>query len=258
MTASQLAANQANAQLSTGPVTPEGKAASSRNAISHGLTAKNAMLAGDDPEEYRAHCQLFFERFAHRDEIEKAVIQDIADMEWKLKRIPTIESAILSSGDVRGLATVSMYGRRLRRDIDVRIGTLRKLQAAPVKEEIKNGFVSSPVRPKPLLICGACRTYNEKGPTCDHCGKRHLMTEEEFDYFYPAPQENEQAAAASEALPAAEAAPFVENIQSGTENSSDPIVIQLPPDAGSLEKPEAFPSLLESPELTIDSGVRIL
>jgi hypothetical protein len=197
MTASQLAANQANARLSTGPVIPEGKAASSRNAIRHGLTAKSGMLASDDPEEYRKHCQVFFDRLAHRDEIEKAVIQDIADIEWKLKRIPAIESAILDSGDVRGLATISMYARRLRRDSDVRMATLRKLQAAPAKEEIKNGFVSSPVRPKAKLICGACRTWNEKGPTCDHCGKRHLMTEEEFDYFYPAPQENEQSAGAS-------------------------------------------------------------
>ena len=103
MTASQLAANQANALLSTGPVTPEGKAASSRNAIRHGLTAKSGMLASDDPEEYRKHCQVFFDRLAHRDEIERAVIQDIADIEWKLKRIPAIESAILDSGDVRGL-----------------------------------------------------------------------------------------------------------------------------------------------------------
>ena len=220
MTAPQLAANQANAQLSTGPVTPEGKAAASRNAIRHGLTAKSSMLAGDDPEEYRKHCQVFFNRFAHRDEIEKAVIQDIADIEWKLKRIPAIESAILDSGDVRGLATISMYARRLRRDIDVRIGTLRKLQAAPAKEEIKNGFVSSPVRPKPLLICGACRTYNEKGPTCDHCGKRHLMTEEEFDYFYPAPKENWQTAAASEAQPVAEASPLTENVEVIRENLS--------------------------------------
>ncbi len=37
----QIAANRVNAQQSTGPRTPDGKAASSRNAVTHGLTAKN-------------------------------------------------------------------------------------------------------------------------------------------------------------------------------------------------------------------------
>ena len=136
MTASQLAANQANALLSTGPVTPEGKGASSRNAIRHGLTAKTGMLASDDPEEYRQHCQVFFDRLAHRDEIERAVIQDIADIEWKLKRIPAIESAILDSGDIRGLTTISIYARRLRRDSDVRDG--HPAQAASRSSQRRN------------------------------------------------------------------------------------------------------------------------
>ena len=37
-TAAQTLANQANAQFSTGPQTPEGKAAASRNAATHGLS----------------------------------------------------------------------------------------------------------------------------------------------------------------------------------------------------------------------------
>lgn len=40
-TAARLAANIANAQASTGPKTPDGKAASSRNAFKHGLASAN-------------------------------------------------------------------------------------------------------------------------------------------------------------------------------------------------------------------------
>jgi hypothetical protein len=110
------------------------------------------------------------------------------------------------------------------------MATLRRLQAAPAKEEIKNGFVSSPVRPKAKLICGACRTWNEKGPTCDHCGKRHLMTEEEFDYFYPAPQENEQVAAASDLPSVIEVLPFFENTETMTTEipSGEHLLDQIP------------------------------
>ncbi len=48
-TAAQIAANQANAQKSTGPKTPPGKAASSRNATKHGLSGSTtaALLASE-------------------------------------------------------------------------------------------------------------------------------------------------------------------------------------------------------------------
>ena len=42
---SQASANQSNAQKSTGPVTEEGKAIVSNNAIKHGLFSKRLILA---------------------------------------------------------------------------------------------------------------------------------------------------------------------------------------------------------------------
>ena len=48
----QLAANQANSQLSTGPKTPEGKATSSLNAVKTGLTGRTVLLPGDDAAAY--------------------------------------------------------------------------------------------------------------------------------------------------------------------------------------------------------------
>jgi hypothetical protein len=42
-TANQIAANQRNAQLSTGPVTPQGKEKTSQNATTHGLTSTRVM-----------------------------------------------------------------------------------------------------------------------------------------------------------------------------------------------------------------------
>ena len=48
--AAQVAANQANAQLSTGPKTTEGKASSSRNALKTGLTGRTMILPKDQAE----------------------------------------------------------------------------------------------------------------------------------------------------------------------------------------------------------------
>ncbi len=46
----QIEANRANAQKSTGPITAEGRAASSRNSVSHGLTASPNNLFASDTE----------------------------------------------------------------------------------------------------------------------------------------------------------------------------------------------------------------
>ena len=51
----QLDANRRNAQLSTGPQTPEGRAAVRHNALTHGLTAQYAVLPQENIlREFRA------------------------------------------------------------------------------------------------------------------------------------------------------------------------------------------------------------
>ena len=51
-TEAQIEANRANAQKSTGPRTPEGKATVAQNAVKHGLLARTAVLHGEDWEEH--------------------------------------------------------------------------------------------------------------------------------------------------------------------------------------------------------------
>ena len=50
----QIEANRRNALKSTGPITPEGKERSRRNAIRHGLTAETVIAALEDAEDYQA------------------------------------------------------------------------------------------------------------------------------------------------------------------------------------------------------------
>jgi hypothetical protein len=90
----QVTANQANAQLSTGPTSAEGKAKSSRNALKTGLTGHTILLPGDDAEIYEAKLLQCVEAFSPVGENETALVQAIADTEWRIARIPGLEYGI--------------------------------------------------------------------------------------------------------------------------------------------------------------------
>ena len=53
-TINQIRANQANAQNSTGPSTPEGKAKVSQNRRTHGLTGGHVILPTESTDDYAA------------------------------------------------------------------------------------------------------------------------------------------------------------------------------------------------------------
>jgi hypothetical protein len=55
-TQKQIEANRRNARKSTGPRTPEGKAAMRLNALRHGLCARTVVLPGENEEEFHQLC----------------------------------------------------------------------------------------------------------------------------------------------------------------------------------------------------------
>ncbi|MBV9762236.1 MAG: hypothetical protein JO340_16870 [Acidobacteriaceae bacterium] len=97
-TPTQIAANRKNAQLSTGPTSPEGKATSSLNAVKTGLTGRTVLLPGDDASLYEAHVAAFFSRHQPAGDEECNLVQSLADTEWRLLRIPALEFGIYAVG----------------------------------------------------------------------------------------------------------------------------------------------------------------
>src|SRR5438874_10633244 len=98
--ASQIAANQKNAQLSTGPTSDTGKTKSSLNAVKTGLTGRTVLLPGDDAALYEAHVSEFMKRLAPVGENEQNLVQSLADTEWRLLRIPALEMGIYAVGRI--------------------------------------------------------------------------------------------------------------------------------------------------------------
>ncbi|MBV9227410.1 MAG: hypothetical protein JOY85_25520 [Acidobacteriaceae bacterium] len=97
----RLAANRANAQLSTGPTTPGGKAKASLNAVKTGLTGRTVLLPSEDAEAYETHLLQYLERFAPVGNRETELVQSLADAQWRLNRIPGLEFGLFALGRKR-------------------------------------------------------------------------------------------------------------------------------------------------------------
>ena len=94
----QLNANRANAQMSSGPTTPAGKAISRFNAVKTGLTGRTILLTAEDAPLYEQHRDRLFDQYAPANEDEKQLVQSILDAEWRILRIAPLEAGIYILG----------------------------------------------------------------------------------------------------------------------------------------------------------------
>src|SRR6202007_1602368 len=90
----QIEANRRNAQLSTGPVTEEGKRRSRQNAIRHGLTAETVIDAVEDAEDYAAFEMAVTADHDAQSAVERELVLRLASLLWRLRRATAIESGL--------------------------------------------------------------------------------------------------------------------------------------------------------------------
>jgi len=96
----QLAANRQNAQHSTGPTSSAGKAKVSLNAVKTGLTGRTVLLPSDDARAYAEHVDNYNDEFQPCGLRECELVQSLADLSWRLQRIPALEMAIYTHGRI--------------------------------------------------------------------------------------------------------------------------------------------------------------
>ncbi|MDQ2774707.1 MAG: hypothetical protein M3Y57_07260 [Acidobacteriota bacterium] len=96
--AAQIAANRTNSKLSTGPATEIGQATSKMNGLKTGLTGRTVVLPSDDLAAYQAHLEGFQKKFDPATDEEHTLVQSLADTEWRLTRIPSLEINIYALG----------------------------------------------------------------------------------------------------------------------------------------------------------------
>ena len=155
MTEAQLNARRKNAQLSTGPRTPEGRKRSSLNAFRHGLTGQIVVHTPEDQEAFKKHCDGIREALAPVGALELDLAQAIAEDRWRLNRARALENSIFALGQTehvpddsdnpdvdaalaqgrtwithaRELNLLTTYENRIRRSVEKNTAELRALQA---------------------------------------------------------------------------------------------------------------------------------
>ena len=90
----QFEANRRNAQLSTGPITEEGKSKSRQNAVRHGLTAETVIHGLEDAEDYAAFEMAVTADYDAQSAVERELVLRLASVLWRLRRATNIESGL--------------------------------------------------------------------------------------------------------------------------------------------------------------------
>jgi len=93
-TEAQINANRLNAQKSTGPVTPEGKARSSLNALKSGIDAWSHIIPGEDPAELEALTEQFLLHYRPADPVQLSLVDTLISTEWIQRRLRRIEAQL--------------------------------------------------------------------------------------------------------------------------------------------------------------------
>ncbi len=91
-------ANRENAHKSNGPTSNDGFERCKASPVTHGLFAKLGRLITDSEELYEKSIKTTFLRLQPANESEEAMVDEIAQNEWKLKRATLWEQSVVAKG----------------------------------------------------------------------------------------------------------------------------------------------------------------
>lgn len=155
-----------NGARSNGPKSQEGRVASARNSLKHGLTSnKLYVLDNENPEEYQAVLGACIQAFCPKTDLEMELVEEMAGARWRLRRVRSIETEIFNTkmhdqieffagkdlkptaaqrrahafstlgNHTMSLAQLARYESRLQRTYERAVDNLKKLRALSEAEE---------------------------------------------------------------------------------------------------------------------------
>jgi hypothetical protein len=176
-TEKQLAANRANAQLSTGPKSEVGKRRSSLNACRHNLTGQVTAMTEEDRIARDAFSAALIKAMGAEGALELQLAQRVATDSWRLNRSSAIEDNIFAlglidhSGDIdvehpelhtaltaartftreaKSIELLTLYEQRINRSLQKNLALLQQLQATRKAEAKQAAKLVQPSESKGL------------------------------------------------------------------------------------------------------------
>ena len=138
----KIAANQTNAQASTGPVTAAGKAASAQNARKHGLSARHLFIPDDRQGEFNEMYLAYLKELQPLGEIQGAHFEQLIHALWNLNIARELHAVALSHLDHKNIANAARYLSQFERSFAKALKMLKDeqtdfaLRAVPENEPI--------------------------------------------------------------------------------------------------------------------------
>jgi hypothetical protein len=147
---------EAPESISAQPTSLKGRARSSMNALRHGLTARIVVLPSEDMAAYKVFAKEIVDSLDAQTPVERQFAQTVADNQWRINRIRSIEDGMLTSGhfesvadydtvspefhsamtaarafreDSKAFVNLSIYEQRLHRSMKEALRQLKELQA---------------------------------------------------------------------------------------------------------------------------------
>jgi len=187
----KLEANRRNAQLSTGPRTPEGKRAVSRNSLVHGVRARHAVLILENPAEFDRLFAELMEEFQPQTPTERFQVEQMAVIKWKLGRLDAAEnSAILQSTEFH-LAFKNLEEFKTEKGFTRLPEMICKRETEALRNIDRYG----------QMICRLERSYYRALETLQRLQDRRERKERRLPPTTPAPVERKAAAAGATPIP---------------------------------------------------------
>jgi hypothetical protein len=93
----QQIASRTNGAKSQGPITEEGKQASSQNSLAHGFNSKRIVLPGESQEEFDQLLASYLDEHHPETPTERTYIENMAAARWRQQRVWALETAGLTN-----------------------------------------------------------------------------------------------------------------------------------------------------------------